>query len=336
MKAYRVHELNGTAGLKIDELPDPVPGPGQVLLRLKALSLNFRDLLMCKGLYNPKVRLPYVPLSDGSGEVVAAGAGVTRFKPGDRAVASFMPGWVEGPPDEEKARSALGAGGDGLLAELAVLPEQGLSAIPRHLTFEEAATLPCAGLTAWNALVESGGIKPGDSVLVQGTGGVSLFALQFAHMAGARVIVTSKSDQKLARAIELGASDGINYKTTPAWDKRVRELTGGKGVDMIVEVGGAGTLPASLKAIRLGGYIALIGVLSGGGDINPVPILMKSIRVQGIFVGSRQMFESMNRAIETAGLHPVVDRVFQFDQAIEALNYMESGAHFGKVVIRTG
>jgi NADPH:quinone reductase-like Zn-dependent oxidoreductase len=334
MKAFRVHELTGPGGLKLDQVPDPVPGPGQVLLKIRALSLNFRDLLMCKGLYNPKVRLPYAPLSDGAGEVVATGAGVTRFKPGERVVASFMPGWVEGPLDEEKGKSALGGGGDGLLAELAVMPEHGLLPIPDHLSFEEAATLPCAAVTAWNALVESGGMKPGDSVLVQGTGGVSLFALQFAHLAGARVIVTSKSDEKLARAIEMGASDGINYSTTPAWDKRVRELTGGKGVDMIVEVGGAGTLPTSLKAVRLGGYIALIGVLSGGGDINPVPILMKNIRVQGIFVGSRRMFESMNRAIETAGLHPVVDRVFRFDQAVEALQYMESGAHFGKVVIR--
>jgi NADPH:quinone reductase-like Zn-dependent oxidoreductase len=334
MKAYRVHELTGPGGLRLDDLPDPVPGPGQVLVRLRACSLNFRDLLMCKGAYNPKIRLPYLPLSDGAGEVVATGAGVIRVKPSQRVVVNFMPGWVEGPPDEEKARSALGAGGDGLLAELAVLPEQGLLPFPAHLSFEEAATLPCAAVTAWNALVDSGGMKPGDSVLIQGTGGVSLFALQFAHRAGARVIVTSKSDQKLARAIEMGASDGINYTTTPDWDKRVRELTAGKGVDMIVEVGGAGTLPTSLKAVRLGGYIALIGVLSGGGDINPVPILMKNIRVQGIFVGSRRMFEAMNRAIETAALHPVVDRVFSFDQAIEAMKYMETGAHFGKVVIR--
>jgi NADPH:quinone reductase-like Zn-dependent oxidoreductase len=334
MKAYRLHELSGPAGLKLDDLPDPVPGPGQVLVRMRALSLNFRDLMVSKGVYNPKLRLPCQLLSDGAGEVVATGAGVTRVKPGGRVVACFMPGWVEGPPDEEKGRSALGGGGDGLLAELAVLPEQGLLPIPAHLSFEEAATLPCAAVTAWNALVENGGMKPGDSVLVQGTGGVSLFALQFAHLAGARVIVTSKSDQKLARARELGASDGINYMTTPDWDKRVRELTGGKGVDMIVEVGGAGTLPTSLKAIRVGGYIALIGVLTGGGDVNPVPILMKSIRVQGIFVGSRRMFEAMNRAIETAGLHPAVDRVFNFDQSAEAMKYMETGAHFGKVVIR--
>ena len=288
MKAYRVHELSGAGGLRLENLPDPTPGPGQVLIRVRAVSLNFRDLLMCKGLYNPKIRLPYAPISDGAGEVVAIGQGASRFKAGDRVVANVMPGWIQGPPGEDTARSALGGGGDGLLAELATLPEEGLLPIPAHLSFEEAATLPCAGVTAWNALVESGGIKPGDSVLVQGTGGVSLFALQFARLAGARVIVTSKSDQKLARAIEMGASDGINYTTTPNWDKRIRELTLGKGVDMVVEVGGAGTLPTSLKAVRLGGYIALIGVLSGAGDINPVPILMKNIRVQGIFVGSRK------------------------------------------------
>ena len=334
MKAYRIHEFTGTGGLRLEELADPVAATGQVLVRMRAFSLNFRDLMMCKGIYNPKARLPCVPVSDGSGEVVAIGPGVTRFKPGERVVASFMPGWVEGPPDEEKARSALGGGGEGLLAELVVLPEQGLLSVPAHLSFEEAATLPCAAVTAWNALVESGGIKPGDSVLVQGTGGVSLFALQFAHLAGARVIVTSKSDEKLKRAAQMGAAHGINYTTTPDWDKRVRELTGGKGVDMIVEVGGAGTLPTSLKAVRLGGYIALIGVLSGGGDINPVPILMKNVRVQGIFVGSRKMFEAMNRAIGVAQLHPIVDRVFGFDQAKEALKYMESAAHFGKVVVR--
>jgi NADPH:quinone reductase-like Zn-dependent oxidoreductase len=334
MKAYRLHEFIGAGGLRLEELPDPVAATGQVLVRMRAFSLNFRDLMMCKGVYNPKARLPCAPLSDGAGEVVAIGPGVTRFKPGERVVANFMPGWVEGPPDEEKARSALGGGGDGLLAELVVLPEQGLVPAPGHLTLEEAATLPCAGVTAWNAVVESGGLKPGDSVLVQGTGGVSLFALQFAHMAGARVIVTSKSDEKLKRALDLGASDAINYTTTPDWDKRVRELTGGKGADMIIEVGGAGTLPTSLKAVRLGGYIALIGVLSGGGDVNPVPILMKSVRVQGIFVGPRKMFEAMNRAIGLRDLHPVVDRVFSFDQVKDALKFMESAAHFGKVVVR--
>jgi NADPH:quinone reductase-like Zn-dependent oxidoreductase len=334
MKAYRLHEFSGAGGLRLEELPDPVAATGQVLVRMQAFSLNYRDLMMCKGVYNPKARLPCALVSDGSGDVVAIGPGVTRFKPGDRVVASFMPGWVDGPPDEEKARSALGGGGEGVLAELVVLPEQGLLPVPGHLTLEEAATLPCAAVTAWHALVESGGLKPGDSVLVQGTGGVSIFALQFAHMAGARVIVTSKSDEKLKRAVELGASDTINYTTTHDWDKRIRELTGGKGVDMIVEVGGAGTLPTSLKAVRLGGYIALIGVLSGGGDVNPIPILMKNVRVQGIFVGSRKMFEAMNRAIALADLHPVVDRTFAFDQVKDAMKYMESAAHFGKVVVR--
>jgi NADPH:quinone reductase-like Zn-dependent oxidoreductase len=246
-----------------------------------------------------------------------------------------MPDWLDGPPDDEKARSALGGGGLGLLAEQAVLPEHGLVSIPRHLSLEEAATLPCAGVTAWNALFEHGAVKPGETVLVQGTGGVSLFALQFARLAGARVIATSSSDQKLARARELGATDTINYKTTPDWDKRARDLTAGKGVDRVIEVGGAGTLPKSMRAVRAGGHIALIGVLSGHtAEVNPMPILMKSIRVQGIFVGSRAMFEAMNRAIEISQLRPVVDRVFDYDQAAQAFAHLESGAHFGKVVIR--
>jgi len=334
MKVYRLQELSGPDGLKAEEVPNPAPGPGEVLIRLRAVSLNFRDLLMIKGAYNPKIKLPFVPISDGAGEVVAAGAGATRFKGGERVVVPFMPGWLEGQCDDEKARSALGGGGLGLLAEQAVLPEQALLPIPAHLGFEEAATLPCAGVTAWHAIVASGGIKPGDSVLVQGTGGVSLFALQFARLAGAQVIATSSSDQKLARARELGAAHGINYKTTPDWDKRARELTAGKGVDHIVEVGGAGTLPKSLRAVRLGGTIALIGILSGVGDVNPLPILMKNIRVQGIFVGSRSMFAEMNRAIETNQLRPVIDRVFPFEQAIDAFKHLESGAHFGKVVVR--
>jgi NADPH:quinone reductase-like Zn-dependent oxidoreductase len=334
MKIYRLHEFSGPRGLRVEEAPGPTPGPGQILIRLRAVSVNSRDLMVAKGIYNPKLRLPLVPVSDGAGEVAVTGAGVTRFKPGDRVVACFMPGWLDGPPDEEKARTALGAGGDGLLAEEAVLPEQGVLPIPRHLSFEEAATLPCAAVTAWNALVASGGLKPGDSVLTLGTGGVSLFALQLAKLAGARVIATSGNDEKLRRALELGAAEGINYKTTTDWDKRARELTGGKGVGHVVEVGGAGTLPKSLRAVRMGGSIALIGVLSGAGDVNPVPILMKHIRVQGIFVGSRSMFEDMNRAIEASQLHPVIDRVFPFEQAVAAFEHMESGAQFGKIVIR--
>jgi NADPH:quinone reductase-like Zn-dependent oxidoreductase len=334
MRAYRLHEFGGPESLVGEELPSPTPGPGQVLVRMRALSLNFRDILLSKGLYNPKLRLPMVPLSDGAGEVAAAGAGVTRFRPGQRVAACFMPGWVDGEINEAKARSALGAESPGVLAEEVILPEEGLVAIPEHLSFAEAATLPCAGVTAWHAVVESGSIKPGDSVLTLGTGGVSIFALQFARLAGARVIATSGSETKLSRALELGASAGINYKTTPDWDKQVRELTSGRGVDQVIEVGGAGTLTRSVRAVRLGGYVALIGVLSGTGDVNPLPILMKGVRLQGIFVGSRAMFEAMNRAIATSGLRPIIDRVFPFDKAVDALKYLESGAHFGKVVIQ--
>jgi NADPH:quinone reductase-like Zn-dependent oxidoreductase len=335
MKAFQLQEFGGPDAVRPAELADPSPGPGQVLVRVRAVSLNFRDLLMSRGTYNPKLKLPMVPCSDGAGEVVGVGPGVTRFKSGDRVVAIFMTAWVDGPPDDEKGRSALGGGGVGMLAELVVLPEHALLPVPSHLTLEEAATLPCAGVTAWNALFASGEVKPGDTVLVQGTGGVSLFALQLARAAGARVIATSSSDQKLARALELGAAAGINYKTTPDWDKRARELTGGQGVDQIVEVGGAGTLPRSMRAVRMGGYIALIGILSGvSAEVNPMPILMKSIRVQGIFVGSRAMFEAMNRAITINNLRPVIDRVFEFEQVPQALKYLESGAHFGKIVVK--
>ena len=245
-----------------------------------------------------------------------------------------MPDWVEGELNETKARSALGGGVDGLLAEYALLPETGVISIPEHLSAEEAATLPCAGVTAWHGLVEAGRVRPGESVLVQGTGGVSLFALQFARLAGARVFITSSSDAKLERARSQGAHDTINYKTTPEWGDRVRELTGGRGVDHVIEVGGAGTLPQSFKAIRPGGHLALIGVLSGYGECSPLPILMKGLRVTGIFVGSGALFEAMNRAIALHQLKPVVDKVFPFDQAPEALRYLESGAHFGKIVIR--
>jgi NADPH:quinone reductase-like Zn-dependent oxidoreductase len=333
MKAYRLQAFGGPESLQREELPSPEPGPGQVRVRVRATSLNFRDLMISKGIYNPKLKLPLIPLSDGAGEVAAVGPGANRFRVGDRVVSAFMPDWVDGPPTEAKTRTALGAEAGGVLAEEVVLPEAGLLPIPAHLSFEEAATLPCAAVTAWNALVETGGIRPGDSVLVQGTGGVSIFALQFARQAGACVIATSSSDDKLARVRELGASDVINYKRTPAWDKSVRELTGGQGVDLIVEVGGAGTLPLSIRAIKLGGYIALIGVLTGAGDFNPIPLLMKNTRLQGIFVGSVQMFASMLKAVEVSQMRPVVDRVFPFDQAVEALKYIESGAHFGKVVI---
>jgi NADPH:quinone reductase-like Zn-dependent oxidoreductase len=334
VKAYEIRDGFGLDALRLSERPDPAPGRSDVLLQMRAVSLNYRDLLVVKGLYNPKMPLPRIPVSDGVGEVVAVGPEVTRVKVGQRVAGLFMPKWLEGELTDAKARSALGGTVDGLLAERAVLHEDAGVAVPDHLTDEEAATLPCAAVTAWHGLIVSGGAKPGDVVLVQGTGGVSLFALQFAVLAGARVVVTSSSDEKLKRALALGAADGINYKTNPEWGEAARQRSGGAGVDHVIEVGGAGTLPQSLKAVRPGGHVALIGVLSGYGQCNPLPILMKGVRVQGIFVGSRAMFEAMNRAIALHKMRPVVDRVFSFAQAGEALRYLESGLHFGKVVIR--
>lgn len=335
MKAYAIQDHFGIDSLRPIERPEPKPGPGQVLVRMKAFSLNYRDLMMVKGQYNPKLRLPFVPFSDGAGVVAALGDGVTRVKVGDRVAGCFMQRWIEGEVTEAKAKSALGGAIEGVLAEQVVFHEDGLVRVPEHLSDEEAATLPCAAMTAWHALVVQGQVKAGDTVLIQGTGGVSLFALQFARMHGARVIATSSSDDKLARVRQLGASDGINYRTTPDWEEKVRELTGNVGVDHVVEVGGAGTLGKSLRAVRVDGRIALIGVLSGGGGtVNPLPILMKNVRVQGIFVGSRVMFEAMNRAIALHHLKPILDRVFALDEVRDALRYLESAAHFGKICVR--
>lgn len=332
----RVHELRdyGIEHLKMAERPDLAPGPGQVVVRVRAVSLNFRDTLVAKGLYSRKLRLPLIPCSDASGEVIAAGEGVSRFRVGDRVAANFMPAWIEGEVTEEKARSALGAAVDGVLAEQVAFDERSLVRIPEGLSFEEASTLPCTGVTAWNALMVAGALKAGDTVLVLGTGGVSIFALQLARLAGARVFITSGSDEKLRRAADLGASAAINYKSTPDWEEKVRELTGRRGVDHVIEVGGGETLPKSVRAARFGGHIALIGNLTGRGGVDIVPIFMKGLRVNGIFVGSRAMFEDMNRAIAQAGMHPVIDRVFAFEEAAAALRYMESGAHFGKIVVR--
>ena len=334
MRGYRLHDFSGTDAYRREDLSDRSPGPGEVLVRIRAASLNYRDLLVAKGQYNRKLPFPLVPLSDGAGEVAEVGPGVTQYRPGDRVASAFMTEWLAGEVSDETAKSALGGAIDGVLVEARVFPQHCLVRIPDHLSYEEASTLPCAAVTAWHALMVGRPLTAGETVLVQGTGGVSLFALQFARMAGARVIATSSRDDKLERARLLGASDGINYKTTPDWDKQARALTGGVGVDHVVEVGGSGTLDRSLRAVRMGGRISLIGVLGGAGDVNFVPILMKSVQMQGIFVGSVAMFEAMNRAIALHQLRPVVDRVYDFDQAPEALKYLESGAHFGKVVIR--
>jgi NADPH:quinone reductase-like Zn-dependent oxidoreductase len=324
----------GIDNLQFTDRPEPKPGYGQVLLKMKAWSLNYRDLLVVKGLYNPRLKLPFVPLSDGVGEVIGVGDGVTRVKVGDRVAGCFMSRWIAGELTDVGAKSGLGGVADGVAADQVVLHEDSVVKFPSHLSDEEAATLPCAALTAWQALITQGHLKAGDSVLVQGTGGVSIFALQFAKLTGARVIATSSSNAKLERAKQMGASDGINYKDTPAWEEKVRELTGGTGVDHVVEVGGAGTFNQSMKAVRLGGIVSLIGVLAGKGDVNLMPVLMKSVRVQGIFVGSREMFEAMNRAIDLSKLRPVIDRVFDFKDIQAALKHMESGAHFGKICVR--
>ncbi len=336
MKAWRIPKF-GIENLSLDEIPAPKPGPGEVLVDVRAVSLNFRDLMTVKGLYNPRLQPNRVPCSDGAGVVVEVGDGVTRFKPGDRVAGIFMQNWIDGPPAPEKQKGALGGDINGTLTEQMVLPERGVVPIPAQLSFEEAATLPCAGVTAWNAVVHAGNIKAGDTVLIQGTGGVSIFALQFARALGARVIGTSSSDTKLARARELGLSGGLNYKSTSDWARWVVEETGGRGVDLVVEVGGAGTFNQSLNAARVGGVVAQIGVLSGAQQpIEIRPILMRLLRIQGIYVGSREDFVAMNRAIEENGIRPVVDRVFPFADAPQAFAWMEEASHFGKIVITLG
>ena len=334
MISYEIQSF-GLDNLKQSERPDPSPGSGQLVVKVHAASLNYRDLLMAEGNYNPRMKLPVVPLSDGAGEVVEVGPGVTRFKTGDRVCGLFAQGWKCGPPGKEIIKNTLGGPLDGMLTEYALLSEDGVIKFPDHLSYEEAATLPCAALTAWSALVSFGNVKPGDSILILGTGGVSIFALQFGRFLGARTIITSSSDDKLNRAGEIGADDCINYEKTKNWERQVYKLTGSRGVDHVIEVGGAGTLEKSLRSVRPGGQISMIGILSGAEkEINLLPILMANICVQGIIVGHYVDFESMNRAVSQSELHPVIDRVFPFKDAVEAFRYLKSGSHFGKVCIK--
>jgi NADPH:quinone reductase-like Zn-dependent oxidoreductase len=326
----------GIDSLELTERPDPEPGPGQVVVRVHAISFNYRDLMMVKGLYNPKLRLPRVPCSDGAGEVVAVGAGVTMWRRGDRVAGIFMQNWLDGPPAPEKVKGALGGDVDGMLAEYVVLHENGMVAVPDHMSFQEASTLPCAAVTAWNALA-AGDVKPGGTVLVQGTGGVSIFALQFARLRGAKVLGISGSHDKLHRAYELGLDAGLNYNEVPEWDRWAIEQTG-EGVDLIVEVGGVGTLPRSLRALRMGGTIAQVGVLTGvttGEALPMAAILHKQARIRGIYVGSRQDFIEMNRAIALTQLRPVGED-FPWTQARQVLARMEEASHFGKLVMTIG
>ncbi|HEY9548742.1 MAG TPA: NAD(P)-dependent alcohol dehydrogenase [Kiloniellaceae bacterium] len=332
MKAWQIQSTDGIDGLKQATLSLPRPGPGEVRVRLRANAINYRDLSVVSDPAARGIALPRIPNSDGAGEVLAVGEGVTEFAAGDRVAGCFFQNWTDGPCTAEAMASALGAEADGVLAEEANLKASGLVTIPDHLSFAEAATLPCAALTAWRALVEVGRLKAGDTVLLLGTGGVSIFALQFASLMGARVIITSSSDEKLARARALGAWQTVNYRSTPDWEKAVLELTGGRGVDLTVEVGGAGTLEKSIAATRIAGTIGFIGVLAGG-QVNPRPIMAKSLTLQGIYVGSRNLFRAMNRAIAASGLRPVIDRRFGFDEAPEAYRAMRAAGHFGKLVI---
>lgn len=333
----RVWELAGGFGIEriaAAERPTPKPGPGEVRVRVRAASLNYRDLLIVQGSYNPRLKLPRVLLSDGAGEVQEVGPGVTAVKPGQRVTGCFFQRWRAGPVDAQAARSALGGEVDGVLAEEVLLREEGLVPTPAHLSDAEAACLPCAALTAWNALIE-GGLRPGQSVLVLGTGGVSTFATQLTAAAGGRAIVTSRSPHKLERARELGAAETIDTTATPEWDKRVLELTGGEGVDHVVEVGGAGTLARSLKAVRFGGAVHQIGVLSGGaGELNLFPLIMKGASLRGVFVGSQAMFQDMNRFLAARPqLRPVIDRRFPAADVQEALRALERAEHQGKLVL---
>ncbi len=322
----------GIDGLTLAELVLPEPGVGEVRIRVRANSINYRDLAVVSDPAARGIQLPRIPNSDGAGEVLAVGPGVTDFAAGDRVAGCFFENWIDGPCSAEAMATARGGEIEGLLAEEANVKAQGLVKIPDHLSFAEAATLPCAALTAWRALVPVGRLKAGDTVLLLGTGGVSIFALQFATLMGARVIITSSSDEKLERTKALGAWRTVNYRSTPDWEKPVLEMTEGRGVDLTVEVGGAGTLEKSIAATRIAGTIGFIGVLSGGA-VNPRPIMSKSLTVQGIYVGSRNLFRDMNQAIAAAELRPVIDRTFAFEEAPEAYRAMKAAGHFGKLVI---
>jgi NADPH:quinone reductase-like Zn-dependent oxidoreductase len=337
LKCYELQGPDGIDGLALIDKPMPEPGDGEVLVRLRAATLNYRDLLTIKGGYGSRQKFPLVPVSDGAGVIERIGPGVREFAAGDRVIGSFFESWIGGEPSEAKMRSALGGAVDGVLGEYRIFPKHALVRTPEHLSDIEAAALPCAGLTAWSAVVKLGGLKPGQTVLTQGSGGVSLFALQFAKMCGARVIATSSSEAKIERLKQLGADFTLNYKATPDWGKKAREWSG-HGVDLVVEVGGVGTLNESIRATRIGGTIAFIGVLAGPppSDLRLPLMVMQQQRLQGVTVGSVEDLKAMVDAIAANRMKPVIDRMFSFDQAKQAFAHMESGAHFGKVAIAIG
>jgi len=337
MKAYRIPHGGTIEGLQLEDVVERPLDPHEVRVKVRAVSLNYRDLMVASGAYPIRVDVPIIPCSDGAGDVVAVGSMVSRVKPGDRVAASFFPHWHESTPLPCKIRSALGGDVDGMLAEQVTLHEEALVSIPDALSYADASTLTCAGVTAWNAIFESSNVRPGDTVLLLGTGGVSILGLQMAKAAGMRVIITSSSDEKLTRARGLGADVTINYRTHPEWQEDVLRHTDGKGVDVVLEVGGQGTITRSVASTAMGGTIAVIGGVSGfGGEVNPSTLSMTAKRMVGIYVGSRAMLEQTAQFVAGAGIKPVVDRVFPFSEAKEAYRHLESGAHFGKVVIEIG
>lgn len=336
MRVFQVEDAWSMDNLRMGARPDPQPGARQVRIRMKASALNYRDLLVPARGYGSRMKhLPLIMLGDGLGVVDSLGEGVTSLKPGDRVCPLFFQNWTSGAPNQQRLSLSLGCELDGTMAEFMVLPEEGVALVPPHLDDVEAASLPAAAVTAWRALVTEGRSRPGDKVLVQGTGGVSLFALQFARMLGAHAIVISSSDEKLARARTMGADDTINYNTVPEWGKRAREIAGGEGVDHVVEVGGQATMAQSLRAVRPGGTISVIGVLSGATLNVPLgQIVTRHVRLQGITVGSGDDFAQMAGAIARHKVHPAISRVFAFEELRPALDFLASGKHFGKICIR--
>ena len=334
MKLYEIAAF-GIENLRRSEITPTEPRANEVMIRVRAVSLNYRDLLMVRGHYHPNLQFPRIPVSDGAGEIVAIGEDVTSWKVGDRVVVPFFPDWLDGAMTPAKTAGALGGNADGMLREFITIRADAPVPIPDHLSFEQAATLPCSAVTAWNSLFVAGTLKPGETVLIQGTGGVSLFGLQFAKLAGAEIILISSSDEKLERGHAMGAHHLINYRHQPDWEKNVLALTQRRGVDVTIEVGGSGTLARTMRATANSGRISLVGILAGaGGDVSILPILHKAITVNGIYVGSRAMFETMNVALARHRLEPVIDRIFSFDEAPDAFRHLEGAGHFGKVVIR--
>ena len=336
MRALKGEAPWGLDAIEVVEVPDPVPGPGEVLVRMRAVSLNYRDLLMVGGIYGRGSGQAgaITPFSDGCGVVEAVGPGVSRVKPGDRVSTLFFQNWISGPPTQEKLFSALGFPIPGAGRELAVFSQEGVSKVPEFLSDQQVSTLPCAALTAWRALFEDSRLQPGDTVVLQGTGGVSIFGLQFAHAAGYRTIITSSSDEKLERAQAMGADHTINYRQMPEWGRAVRDATDGRGADFILEVGGGGTIEQSMRAVRVAGHIAVVGVVAGpGAGFNPASLIGNSAKLQGVSVGSRDMFEAMCEAIALKDIRPVVDKVFPWTEAKAAFTAMQGGEHFGKIVL---